>query len=184
MNVARLKAITVPDYLAWGASQSEKVRAELINGQIVARAPERIDHNRTKLAALIALREAVKAAGVPCEVFTDGLTVPIDRHTAYVPDALVNCGPHLPGDQMTAPAPVIVVEVMSPTSEHSDTSAKLIGYFKLPSVRHYLIIDPPARTITHHARADDGKVVARVLSSGSFRLDPPGITIAVADVSG
>ena len=59
MNVARLKVMTIPEYLAWGASQGEKVRAELINGQIVAMAPEWVDHNRSKLSAVIALREAV-----------------------------------------------------------------------------------------------------------------------------
>lgn len=182
MNVARLKVMTVPDYLAWGDSQSEKVRAELINGQIVAMAPERVNHNRTKLAAVIALRQAVKNAGLPCEVFTDGLTVPIDQHTAYVPDVLVNCGPRLSGSQLTAPAPIIVVEVISPTSAHSDTSAKLIGYFKLPSVRHYLVIDPEARTVTHHARADDGTLSARTLDSGPLRLDPPGLDVEVTEL--
>jgi Uma2 family endonuclease len=184
MNIARLKVLTVPDFLAWGASQAEKVRAELINGQIVAMAPERISHNRTKLAAVFALREAVRAARLPCEVFTDGVTVPIDPHTAYVPDALVNCGERLPGDEMTAPAPLIVVEVISPTSQHSDTSAKLIGYFKLPSMRHYLIIDPQARTITHHARAADGTLSARTLSAGILELEPPGVAVAAADLLG
>jgi Uma2 family endonuclease len=48
MNIARLKTLTVADFLAWGESQSERQRAELINGQIVAKAPERADHNRVK----------------------------------------------------------------------------------------------------------------------------------------
>ena len=182
MNIARLKVLTVPEYLAWGDSQSEKVRAELINGQIVAMAPERIDHNRAKGSAFAALRAAVKAAAVPCEVFTDGVTVAVDPHTAYVPDVLVHCGPKISGQQLTAPAPIIVVEVISPTSVHSDTSAKLIGYFKLPSVRHYLIIDPGARTIAHHERGDCGEISMRTLSSGTLRLDPPGLTIDVADI--
>jgi Uma2 family endonuclease len=184
MNIARLKVMTVPEYLAWGDSQSEKVRAELINGQIVAMAPEQADHNRSKGSAYSALKQAVKDARLPCEVFMDGMTVPIDPHTAYVPDVLVHCGPRIPGKQLTAPAPVIVVEVISPSSEHSDTSAKLIGYFKLPSVRHYLVIDPQTRAITHHARADDGALSARTLSSGTLQLDPPGLEVDAADLLG
>jgi Uma2 family endonuclease len=78
------------------------------------------------------------------------------------------------------PNPVIVVEVLSPTTSHTDTSAKLIGYFKLPSVAHYLVLDPDARTITHHVR--DG--VASLLSSGALRLDPPGINLTVEDLFG
>lgn len=184
MNIARLKAMTVADYLAWGEAQSERIRSELINGQIVTMAAERADHNRIKLAASVALRQAVKAAGAPCEVFTDGMTVPIDAHTAYEPDALVHCGPSIPASQLTAPAPVIVVEVISPTSAHSDTSAKLIGYFTLASVRHYLVINPETRTVTHHTRAQDGAIKAVTVTSGSLRLDPPGIALDMIDLVG
>jgi Uma2 family endonuclease len=184
MNIARLKTMSVAEYLAWGDSQSERVRSELINGQVVAMAPERVDHNRAKGAAYSALRQAVKAARLSCEAFTDGMTVPIDAHTAYEPDAVVHCGARIPPHQLTAPAPVIVVEVTSPTSAHSDTSAKLIGYFKLPSVRHYLVIDPESRAVTHHMRADDGTLSARTLTSGSLRLDPPGLEIDVSDLFG
>jgi len=171
--------MTVDDYLAWADSQSEKVRAELINGQIVPMAPERVAHNRTKFSVAVALRQAIKSAGVPCEAFTDGLTVPIDPHTAYEPDVLVHCGDRLSDAQMTAPAPIIVVEVISPTS--ADTSAKLIGYFKLPSVRHYLVIDPEPRTVTHHRRGDDGAMSLQILASGTLQLDPSGLTVEVAD---
>jgi Uma2 family endonuclease len=184
MNIARLRTMTVADYLAWGDSQSERIRSELINGQIVAMAPERADHNKAKGSVYSALRQAVKTAGVPCEVFTDGMTVPIDTHTAYEPDALVHCGSSIPPSQLTAPTPVIVVEVISPTSAHSDTSAKLVGYFKLASVRHYLVINPETRTVTHHMRADDGAIKAVTLTAGSLRLDPPGIALDVTDLLG
>jgi Uma2 family endonuclease len=85
---------------------------------------------------------------------------------------------------MKLPDPIIVVEVLSPTSVHMDTSAKLIGYFKLPSVRHYLVIDPDVRTVTHHARGADDQMSAQTLSAGTLRLDPPGIEIDVAELFG
>ena len=81
---------------------------------------------------------------------------------------------------MIVPDPLIVVEVLSPTTAHSDTSAKLIGYFKLPSVTHYLVIDPDARTVTHHER--DG--VPEVVAGGLLRLDPPGLAVTVEDLVG
>ncbi len=184
MNIALLKAMTVPEYLAWGDSQSERPRTELINGQIVAMSPERAIHNRIKGSTYLALVQAVKVAGLPCEVFIDGMAVPIDAHTAYEPDVLVHCGARIPSAQLTVPDPVIVVEVISPTSAHSDTSAKLIGYFKLASVRHYLVIDPDARTMTHHARGTDGSVSARTLTTGRLRLDPPGLEVETIDLIG
>jgi Uma2 family endonuclease len=182
MNIALLKFMNVDEYLAWGAAEGDGLRTELINGQIVPMSPEQADHNRIKGATFVALRQAVKAAGLPCEVFIDGMTVPIEPHTAYEPDVLVHCGPPIPSTQLTVPAPVIVVEVISPTSRHSDTSAKLIGYFKLPSVRHYLVIDPEARTLTHYERQDSSLPSGTTFSSGTLRLDPPGLEIEIADV--
>jgi Uma2 family endonuclease len=172
--------MTVDEYLTWSASQSERQRSELINGQIVTMASERVAHNRIKIAALLTLRRAIEAALLPCEVMTDGVVVRIDNHTAYEPDALVYCGESLPGDAMVVPNPMIIVEVLSPTTEHSDTSAKLIGYFKLPSVAHYLIIDPDERTVTHHSR----DAVPTLLKAGPLQLDPPGIGLTVEDLLG
>ena len=180
MNVALRRAMTVDEYLAWSEAQSERWRTELINGQVVAMAPERVAHNRIKIAALLTLRQAVAAARLPCEVLTDGVGVRIDDHTAYEPDALVHCGDRLPGDIMIVPSPIIIVEILSPTTRHTDTSAKLIGYFKLPSVAHYLIIDPDARTATHYTR--DG--TADLLGGGPLRLDPPGLDLTVEDLLG
>jgi Uma2 family endonuclease len=180
MTLALRRAMTVDEYLAWGESQSERRRTELINGQVVAMAPERVTHNRIKSAVFLALHRAVAAGGLPCEVMTDGVTVRIDDHTAYEPDALVHCGEKLPGEAMIVPNPMIIVEVLSPTTAHTDTSAKLIGYFKLPSVDHYLIIDPAARTVTHYARNS----TPTLLSGGPLRLDPPGIDLVVKDLLG
>ena len=182
MNIALLRAITVKEYLALSNVQGDRPRSELINGQIVAMSPERADHNRSKLATCMALIRAVKEAGLPCEVFTDGMTVPVDAYTAYEPDALVHCGAPIAPEQLVVPAPLIVVEVISPTSAHSDTSAKLIGYFRLASVRHYLLVDPRARAVTHHARDAAGAMSVQTLSSGTLRLDPPGFDIDVADI--
>ena len=144
MNIALRRPFTVEEYLAWANAQAERQRSELINGQIVAMAPERIKHAKVKLAVAIALKAAVVRSGLPCHVLADGPTVRIDDHTAYEPGALVYYGQELPGDSLVVPNPVIIVEVLSPTTMHTDTSAKLIGYFKLPSVQHYLIIDPDA----------------------------------------
>jgi Uma2 family endonuclease len=179
MNIALRHAMTVDEYLTWSNGQVERRRTELINGQVVAMAPERATHNRIKIAALLALREAVTAAKLPCEVMTDGMAVRIDEHTAYEPDALVHCE-RLPGGMMIVANPVIIVEVLSPTTAHTDTSAKLIGYFKLPSVAHYLVIDPDARTVTHYSRSG----TPSVLNAGPLRLDPPGLDLTVEDLLG
>jgi Uma2 family endonuclease len=184
MNIVVRTPLTVDQYLAWARAQSDPPRTELINGQIVPLSPERIAHNRAKGKVYLSLIRAMATAGVKGEVFTDGLTVPIDEHTAYEPDALVYCGDPLPPDQMKVTDPVIVVEVKSPSTAHMDTTAKLVGYFKLASVHHYLYVDPEARKVTHHARAADGTIVAHTLASGPLHLDPPGLVVEASDLFG
>jgi Uma2 family endonuclease len=180
MNIALRRPMTVDEYLAWSEAQSEQRGTELINGQVVAMAPERAAHNRIKGAVYLAFCSAVATAKLRCEVMMDGMTVRIDQHTAYAPDALIYCGERIASDTMVVPNPMIIVEVLSPTTAHSDTSAKLIGYFKLPSVAHYLIIDPDARTVTHYAR-DSTPIL---MHSGKRRLDPPGLDLSVEQLLG
>jgi Uma2 family endonuclease len=184
MNVALRRALTVSEYLAWGATQSERQRCELINGQIVTMSPERVEHIEAKFAAALALKSAISRAGLPCHALADGATVQIDQHTAYEPDALVYCGDKLARGTVVVPAPLIVVEVLSPSTAHTDTSAKLIGYFRVPSVHHYLVVDPDARSVMHHARLPEGATEARTLATGPLTLDPPGIAVDVADLFG
>src|SRR4051812_28352642 len=184
MNIAFREAITVAQYLTRAAQPGETGRTELINGRIVMMSPERVEHIEAKFAAVLALTTAIARAQLPCHALVDGATVQIDDHTAYEPDALVYCGQKLPRGSLIVPSPVIVVEVLSPATAHTDTSAKLIGYFKLASVRHYLIVDPEARTVTHHARAADSVLAGRTLATGSLRLDPPGLTVEADDLMG
>ena len=180
MTIALRRSLTVEDYVAWANSQAEWQRTELINGQIVATAPERVEHGEVKLAAALALRTAVMSAGLDCHTLGDGMTVRIDDHTAYEPDARIYCGERLARGSMIDPSPIIVVEVLSPTTTHTVTSAKLIGYFKLTSVMNYLVLDPEARSLTHHERDR----LPNVLTSGRLLLDPPGLDLRVEELLG
>ena len=81
---------------------------------------------------------------------------------------------------MIVPNPMVIAEVLSPTTAHTDTSAKLIGYFKLPSVAHYLVLDPENRSVTHYTRAG----TPNLLTNGALRLEPPGLDLAVEDLFG
>jgi Uma2 family endonuclease len=145
-------------------------------------APERVAHTRAKLDAAVALRRAIAAGGLGCEALIDGPTVRIDEATVYEPDALVRCGPRLPGDAVEAPDPVIVVEVVSPSSRGIDSGAKLMGYFRLPSVRHYLVLDAEGRAVAHHRRDESGEISTRILRNGTLHLDPPGLVLEVTDL--
>ncbi len=173
----------VPEFLAWANEQLDTTY-ELVDGEVVAMAPDRLRDNLVKFAAARALEEAVKAAGLPCRIFTDGVGVVINDDTTRIPDASVQCGVKLKPRSMVLEAPLIVVEVASPSSEQADLSAKLIDYLLVPSIHHYLVVLPEKRAVLHHKRNDQGGWLTYIGRDGDLVLDPPGIKVPVAALIG
>ena len=167
----------VEAFLLWAEGRGG--RWELRDGHPVMMAPERAAHALTKFSAQVALREGVKHAGLKCRVFPDGMTVRIEARTAFEPDALVVCPPPTDLNTMEIPNPVVVVEVLSPSTAADDHGVKLDGYFSLASVNHYLILDADRRVMIHHRRGHAGAIETRVLREGKVILDPPGFEAQV-----
>jgi Uma2 family endonuclease len=172
--------MTREEYYAW--AESRRGRFERINGIVVAMAPERVVHNRAKGNLREMMRTAIRMAAVPCEAFTDGLSVPVGD-SDYEPDCIVRCGETpLPGEALAATDPLIVVEVLSPTTARYDRAIKFSEYFRLQSVRHYLIVWPDEPRVVHHRRADGGDIETVTMTQGELVLSPPGTTIRVEDI--
>ena len=77
-----------------------------------------------------------------------------------------------------------MVEVLSPSTKHVDAGTKLAGYFRVPSVVHYLIVDPDQPLVIHHARQADDSILTHIVREGVIKLDPPGLELALVDVYG
>jgi Uma2 family endonuclease len=155
-------------------------RYERVDGRIVAVAPERGAHLRIKAAVWLALRNAIRAAGVPCQALPDGATIETGE-SDYEPDAVVNSGTPMADNATAAPNPVIVVEVLSPGTASLDTGGKLVDYFQVLTVAHYLIVHATKRVITHHRRTSDG-IDTRIIVTGKLVMDPPGITVTLEEI--
>jgi Uma2 family endonuclease len=178
------KRMSVPEFLAWAELQPEGRGYELVDGKVIAMAPERVRHNLAKLAVARALEDAVRAAKLPGTVFTDGVAIRINDYTVREPDASVQRGVEADLDSVLIDAPLIVVEVASPSSERDDTGAKLIDYCSVPSIQHCLVVLPQERVVVHYQRGERDKIDTRIAHDGEIALAPPGITLAVAALLG
>ena len=87
-------------------------------------------------------------------------------------------------DDIETSSPLIVVEVLSPSTAAFDHGAKLEGYFSLASLVHYLLVDPDRRVAILHSRGREGVIETRILREGEVRLDPPGLAFEVAELFG
>ena len=180
MSTLARRKMTVDEFLVW--AEGREGRWELYNGVPYSMSPERTRHIDVKYAIYFALQQAIRRAGLPCHVVGDGAGVRISRHVMHNPDALVYCGPKLPDDAIEVPNPVILVEVTSPSTRKLDDTVKLTGYFSLPSVHHYLIVDPEGPPVIHHRRKADGTILKAEVHEGTLALSPPGIEVGVAEM--
>jgi Uma2 family endonuclease len=181
MNIAFQTRLAVDEFLAWAMRQPQG-KYELIDGVIVMQQAQKWGQSKAKLAVYAALRDAILAAAVPCYAAPDGPTVRISKRKAFVPDALVAPLPEPEFDDLEINNQVIVVEVLSPSTKRMDTMTKLRGYFKIASVRHYLIVDPAGHTVTRYSRGRT--LTRRVFRKGAVVVKPPGIEVPLREMFG
>jgi len=131
---------------------------------------ERVEHLEIKLAAATALIDAIRRARAPCQTLPDGAIIRISKSTAYEPDVMVRCGPRLPRGTLEIPDPVIVVEVLSPSSAGRDYGEKVDGYLSVASVQHYLILVSDLASILWDSSSKSKRCLAR--SDGLANLRP------------
>jgi Uma2 family endonuclease len=182
--------MTADEFLAWAESlPKEAGKFELWDGEVIVKHgpagqmnAERSQHWDTKFAAGRALHDAVKRAGLPCHVAVDGPSVRFANDKLVEPDVLVYCGEKVPRDVLEVPDPLIIVEVLSPSTGTMDMGVKMQGYFGLPSVRHYLVIDPDRPLLIHHKRGTGETIETRIVNEPALRLDPPGLDLDLTEV--
>jgi Uma2 family endonuclease len=177
--------MSVAEFLRWHEDQPETERYELEQGQPVLMAPERWEHSQAKLRIARALADAAAAAGLDCDAFIDGPMVQVADDRSYQPDAGLRCGPPLPPDTFLVPDPLVLVEVVSPSSERQDRLNTFEGHFRVDSLRHYIIVHLGLRRVIHHRCPAPGAIIeTRILAESPVVLDPPGLTLSVATLLG
>jgi Uma2 family endonuclease len=162
---------SVTEFEAWHARRPE--RWEFICGQPRLMTPASMKHSIIKGNAYAALRSML--GGPPCAAL-DGPQILTDEISA-IADVVVTCGPIDLSTPVIA-EPVIIVEVMSPSSEADDAGRKWFSYRKIPSLKHYLVLSQDERAVQVHSRAGD-LWRERLISAGRVELDDPPVRLDV-----
>ena len=167
---------TVDEFDRWNSEQPE--RWEFIAGVPVMMAPASLPHTLIKGNIFAALR--AKLTGTPCRAVVDGAEVKSYKLSA-IPDVLVACGEF---DQRTSTIaePVVLVEVMSPSSERDDTLRKWQGYCLIPSLRHYLVVAQDMRFVTVHSRTGPSSFAEEVYQDGVIELPAIGVSLSIDEI--
>jgi Uma2 family endonuclease len=182
MAVLPKSNLTVEEYLE--AYEGVQGQYELVEGEVLKMAAETVGHVRLKGKVYRSLSRQVEKKGADCEVFADGVTIKVSHNTAREPNVSVHSGRTLDDNALLLDKPLVVVEVVSPSSKSKDERQKLSEYFSVPSIMHYLIVWPRQKFCYHHQRIDDSKILTTIVRSGEILFDPPGIAISLEDIFG
>lgn len=144
---------TAEEYFALEAQSA--LRHEFFAGEVFAMAGESIAHNTIAQNFVLALRPALR--GKNCQVImeTVQLAVEANRHYTY-PDIVVSCDPQDQHESRRLHHPVLIVEVLSPSTEAYDRGLKFNQYKKLPSLRHYLLVSQKTWLVEWYQLSEHG----------------------------
>lgn len=174
--------MTVGEFLDWTEEQADDARYELVAGvPVQLMAPTNIRHARIQRNVSEALRGAIAAAGLPCEVFDAGPGVALgaDGDECRIPDVVLTCASTIDETARLVPEPMIIVEVASPSTRLADVNDKVEFYGGIASIRHYLVIEQDRRRVVYHGRGSSGGLEPRILRDGEIALEPPGVRLAL-----
>ncbi|WAS99067.1 Uma2 family endonuclease [Nannocystis punicea] len=171
--------LTVDEFLA--ITWPEGARHELHGGHVVSMAPPMRAHHSlvTKLSHAIG-----PVLNDCCEVLTDAGIVPtLRRHTYYQVDLLVTCEPPEPRQRMIH-APVLLVEVLSPSTQAIDRNRKLPDYRQIASVQEVVLVDSEAMHVELYRRFDGTRWLSEILREPAdiLNLDSVGLDLSLADL--
>ena len=143
--------LTANDYLAW--ERQQETRHEYLEGQIFAMTGASRAHNMLCANILASLHGQLR--GKPCEIYVNDMRVKVSETGMYTyPDLVAACGEPQFEDQAvdTLLNPVLIIEVLSDSTERYDRGAKFTHYRSLASLQEYLLVSQNECRVEHYVR--------------------------------
>ncbi len=145
-------SVSVEDYLA--SEERSTIRHEYVDGRLFEMADSTLKHNVVS-GNLFSLLHA-KTKGGPYRVFFHAIKVRVTAtNSFYYPDVMV-AGSAFSDNEVFTDQPVLLVDVLSPSSSAIDRREKLIAYKQIPSLKEYLIVHQRKRCVEIYRRDETG----------------------------
>jgi len=150
MSNAAEKLMSLDEFLAWEREQPDRHE---FDGMIVTMMTGgSLDHSTIASNLRTALSDRLRGTG--CMAFRGDAKVIANGAIRY-PDLSVTCSPVMERDDIV-PEPVLIIEVVSASTERLDRGRKKFDYFATPSVRQYAIVEQDERRVDLFTRAETG----------------------------
>jgi Uma2 family endonuclease len=174
--VARMNA---DEFFRWEAGDDR--RYELFDGRPVAMTPPAAAHRIVVARLARHIGEALdRRPGCTVQVEA-GIRLPDRPYDAYQADLAVTCQPHRRGQQAIE-EPILILEVLSPSTEAVDRKTKLPNYRSIERVREIALVDSDSAYVEIHRRGDGDRWFTDILRGrdGRLVLASVGLDLALA----
>lgn len=176
--------LTIEEYIELDKNSEE--RFEYFDGEIFAMAGSSPNHARISSRICSLLEQ--KLFGGKCEAFNCEVRVKVPAELPYrYPDVSVVCGEPIfemiQGVEMLV-NPVLIIEVLSPSTAAYDLDAKFTAYQSIESFREYLLVAQDRPHVIHYARQSKGRWLRTEVSGlqNEVRLSSVKVTLPLSEI--
>ena len=138
-----LKKLSLFDYLRWEEQQSS--RHEFWKGEVFAMVGGRRGHGR--IVANLVRHIGNHLDEMPCQVFSENMKVQVAQDAVLYPDVFVTRDDTFRATDSVFTRPILIIEVLSPSTQAYDRSQKFALYRRIETLREYVLVDPDTRRV-------------------------------------
>ena len=147
--------MTLDEYMK--LEEESAFRHEYVNGVVHAMSGPSVAHARITVELLVAFKTHLR--GSPCEPFATDAKLQIRSETdeiVYYPDVVVACNRDEWGTNYVC-NPKLVIETLSPSTQHIDRREKAMTYRRVSSIEEYVLLEQDEHKVIVHRRAENWK---------------------------
>ncbi len=138
-------------YLVW---EEQQQKHEFVKGEIFAMGGARREHVLVSLNVASILKQHLR--GIPCQAYIADMKLRVEQEDAfYYPDVMVSCDKNDQKAEQFLANPILIIEVLSDSTEAYDRGAKFAAYRQIASLKEYVLIDIETRRIECFRRAEN-----------------------------
>ncbi|MBA3314940.1 MAG: Uma2 family endonuclease [Planctomycetota bacterium] len=182
MPTVAVRRYSVEEYLS--LEHNSEAKHEFYNGEIFAMAGASEPHNLVAGNIVTSLNIALRER--ECRVYPSDMRVRIPSGLYTYPDATVVCGAPDVEEYRgleTLKNPLLIVEVLSKSTEGYDRDAKFDFYKSIPSLKGYLLVSQDKPKADHLSRRDDGWLLSSALGlDASICIPELEVTLALVEI--
>lgn len=181
MTLTPRKIRISPDEYLQGEKSSE-IKHEYNNGYVVAMVGASRSHNLIALTLASEIKQHMKSK--PCRTYISDMKVRIQtkgNDLFYYPDVMVSCDDQ-PANEYYEDKPILIIEVLSPTTETRDKLEKLSAYSSIPSMHEYLTVAQDKVEIHCYSISAGSTLLTQYQDGDSVELASIGLSLSVKEI--